>query len=371
MNKWTMYLLLTGLICSSASIALCEQTPAPPKVITALSDGLDGPDTVALRNRLTVTVTNLSSLLAQAKSAKKPVVLYLNGIALNGIEPEAMDTNKNQLRFHLVRSEEGRKAWAALLGDPRFEKKVSVSVGLEGEVPMETEVEKFRLVVIRLVGFWLFVAAVGGLTLWLWKKQTTTEMLRDPGPEPPVGEHRPYSLAKVQMAIWFWLTVTSFLFIFLLTYTFDTIPTSVFVLMGISAATGLGAVVQDSTKKPDEGLDELEKEHRELEAIADGKRIPEQQKRLLDVENLIKWYREPTVSEGFLKDILTDAQGTSFHRLQMFIWTLVLAFMFGWEVYHNLAMPDFNNSLLALMGISSGTYIGFMIPEKHSSQQQA
>jgi hypothetical protein len=27
-------------------------------------------------------------------------------------------------------------------------------------------------------------------------------------------------------------------------------------------------------------------------------------------------------------------------------------------------MPDFDNTLLALMGVSSGTYLGFKIPEK-------
>ena len=34
-----------------------------------------------------------------------------------------------------------------------------------------------------------------------------------------------------------------------------------------------------------------------------------------------------------------------------------------------LSMPVFNGTLLALMGVSSGTYLGFMIPEKHSSLQ--
>src|SRR5207249_3592073 len=121
-------LLLALSICASPG-----QEAPKPKVIDAASDGMEGTRAVALRNRLTVTVTNLSSLLAQAKAAKKPVVLYLNGIALKGIEPEATDANKNQLRFHLVRSEESRRAWAALLGDPRCEKKVSLSVGLEGE----------------------------------------------------------------------------------------------------------------------------------------------------------------------------------------------------------------------------------------------
>jgi len=37
-------------------------------------------------------------------------------------------------------------------------------------------------------------------------------------------------------------------------------------------------------------------------------------------------------------------------------------------VLSNLAMPEFGNTLLALMGISSGTYLGFMINEPHSSE---
>lgn len=341
-----------------------------PRVISVQSDGRNGGRAVALGDRLVVTVTNLSTLVNQAEAARKPLVLYVNGVALKGVEPEATNTNQNQLRFHLVRADDARRAMAALLGKPQSEKKVSVSVGLEGESPIDTEVEKFTLVVIRWVGFWIFVGAVGLLTVWVWRKQGTSELLRDPGPAPPAGQHRPYSLAKVQMAIWFWLTVASFLFIFLITYAFDTIPNSVFVLMGISAGTGLGAIVQDANKKPDEGLEELEKKQAELKQVP-GTRTPEQDKELAEVEKRIRWYREPPVSEGFFKDILTDAQGTSFHRMQMFVWTLVLAFIFGWEVYHNLAMPDFDNSLLALMGISSGTYLGFMIPEKHSSQQQA
>jgi hypothetical protein len=34
------------------------------------------------------------------------------------------------------------------------------------------------------------------------------------------------------------------------------------------------------------------------------------------------------------------------------------------SVYLRLDMPDFDNQLLALMGISNGTYLGFKLPEK-------
>jgi hypothetical protein len=48
----------------------------------------------------------------------------------------------------------------------------------------------------------------------------------------------------------------------------------------------------------------------------------------------------------------------------MATWTLVLGIIFVRSVYRELTMPDFDTSLLGLMGLSSGTYIGFKFPEK-------
>jgi len=70
-----------------------------------------------------------------------------------------------------------------------------------------------------------------------------------------------------------------------------------------------------------------------------------------------------SVSKGFLTDILSDGSGYSFHRFQIFAWTIVLGIMFVSSVYNNLSMPEFSTTLLGLMGISSGTYIGFKFPE--------
>jgi len=43
---------------------------------------------------------------------------------------------------------------------------------------------------------------------------------------------------------------------------------------------------------------------------------------------------------------------------------VVLGIMFVSSVYNNLTMPEFSATLLGLMGISSGTYIGFKFPEQ-------
>jgi hypothetical protein len=47
----------------------------------------------------------------------------------------------------------------------------------------------------------------------------------------------------------------------------------------------------------------------------------------------------------------------------MFAWTLILGVVFIAGVFRQLAQPTLDSSLLTLMGISSGTYVGFKFPE--------
>ena len=72
-------------------------------------------------------------------------------------------------------------------------------------------------------------------------------------------------------------------------------------------------------------------------------------------------------SESFLQDVLSDSNGVSFHRFQMVLWTVLLGIIFVVSVYDNLAMPQFSGPLLTLMGISSGTYLGFELLGKRSA----
>jgi hypothetical protein len=69
-------------------------------------------------------------------------------------------------------------------------------------------------------------------------------------------------------------------------------------------------------------------------------------------------------SNGFWKDICDDGNGLSFHRFQVVIWTLVLGAIFVQNVAEVMSMPEFSDTLLTLLGISNGMYIGFKIPEK-------
>jgi hypothetical protein len=60
-------------------------------------------------------------------------------------------------------------------------------------------------------------------------------------------------------------------------------------------------------------------------------------------------------------DLLGDDGHISFHRFQVAVWTLVLGFVFVTRVLSELAMPEFSATMLGLMGISSGTYLGFKL----------
>ena len=114
---------------------------------------------------------------------------------------------------------------------------------------------------------------------------------------------------------------------------------SALALIGISAGTALGARVVDVQK------DEQWKQNNPNNLTAQNPRRTHK-------------------SKGLANDLLADADGYSFHRFQMVVWTIVLGLIFISTVHLTLAMPEFDGTLLALMGISSGTYIGFKFPEK-------
>jgi hypothetical protein len=169
---------------------------------------------------------------------------------------------------------------------------------------------------------WVWLALLAALAAIIVLSAVRTDMLRDRATTE--GIRPPYSLGRTQMAWWFFLVVLSFGFIWLVTGDRDTIPPSVLGLMGISAAT---AVVASVTSR-----DESEAQR---------------------------------ASAGWWRDLVSDEHGSvALERLQVIVWTIVLSGVFVTSVVWYLSMPDFNATLLALMGISSGTYLGFRMPQK-------
>jgi hypothetical protein len=195
---------------------------------------------------------------------------------------------------------------------------VRPSIGLENGIAAETHAV-FELVLLPLgwvyVCFGFMCFSLAGLIIL----SRRSSLLRD-------NAGGPYSLARTQMAIWSWLLVNAYFFLFVMTWdpAVD-IPTSMLGLLGISATTYVAAALVDRN---------------------DGTSTP------------------PT-SKGFWKDI-SGSSGVQLHRIQIIAWTVVLAFVFIVRIFTKLSIPDFNPTLLGLLGLSAGTYVGFKFPENQS-----
>ena len=103
------------------------------------------------------------------------------------------------------------------------------------------------------------------------------------------------------------------------------------------------------------------------EITAKDAEIKEKKAEVADLKAKLKDWRRDNRGQ-LLLDLLSEDEGSgrviAFHRFQIVAWTLVLGVVFFSEVKTKLAMPEFNSTLLTLMGISSGTYLGFKISAK-------
>ena len=401
--------LLCALFCSLllGALVVNAQTPSPtpaPATSPATSPTLVAahPKVVAVEGHLElddiirVDVEHFSEWAATHDVTK--LVPFLNGRAIRGNYPEEIHPDRNRLHFHLEIRPENKELWTDLLGEPRgLRRPVTFTVGLESESPFDSiygQSNPLPLTVISPVyGVIGLLVVLFTLVLFIWLARTTN-LIREPGPAVP-GKLRPYNLGRTQMAFWFFLIYVSYVVIWLITDSLDTITPSLLGLMGISAGTALGEALIDSGKDTTQASqlrdftaekESLEPSIPELQSQISAlnskptltpedttnrdslnKQLQDSRTRLAQLKQQLQAITPPTTagdSQGLLRDILRDGSGYSFHRFQIFAWSIVLGIIFLSAVYNSLAMPEFSTTLLGLMGISSGTYIGFKIPEQ-------
>jgi len=363
-------------------------------------DGSVTRDNIELGDVIVVKINNLQTLLDEADCLDKPrnVVLYLDDKPLkNATAFPPTAPQESVLKFTLTRNEDSRNVWTHILGRPSLgSRPVKVSVGLEDKYPVKSD-SWINLIVIPInwFAFWLFIfLVILGAFLWLAIK---TSLLRDPV-TPENGGKRTFSLGRSQAAWWFFIIIASYLFIGMITGDFSTTITgTVLTLFGISAGTAIGSAVVDVSKNTaaevqnqtsaslnlKAEIETLKQEIQNIEtdisnAQADltqdpnnvqAKEVLVSAKQLLAAkkaemaDKLSQLNKLKNHSENFLIDILSDINGISFHRFQVAAITIVLGIIFIVQVYKVLAMPTFDGTLLALLGISAGTYLGFKIPE--------
>ena len=142
-----------------------------------------------------------------------------------------------------------------------------------------------------------------------------------------VDKTAPFSLTKVQFGLW--TVIISSVYIYLSLCKGDCaeagINKTALVLMGIFAGTAVASSVIDKNEIGD---------------------------------NRPRHQNHP--SQGFFVDILSDDNGVSMHRFQNFTWTLIAMTVYLYkvsEVTTGCLLPELSDTLLALTGISSATYL--------------
>ncbi len=302
-----------------------------PYVLSAASLNKNHPDEAGLNEEIRVTIVNGGHLIDEARRLNKDLILFIDHMPLKGISPDSYGINRDKgyLHFFISHSEGPIALWGHLVSTGRggdiFTCKVSLSVGFEDQPAIPTLVKEdnaFTLVLVRKPWFIACIFIILALLVLFLALAVKSDILRDIGQAPESGR-KPYSLSHVQMAIWFFVIISSWLMLYVVKHTLNTITDTLVILMGISAGTGIGGVTIDANRT-----------------------------------------REVKQSQGFLRDILSDEYGISFHRFQIFAWTIVVASAFIRQVTAYMTMPEFDSSLLILMGISSGTYLGCKVSEK-------
>ena len=427
--RW-LFCLLAALLVPGAPDAQTVQPAAaanPAAVqITGLASvrgALTGPGaasrpvlpTVGLNDDLLVRLSGGASSAQAAIPDASRYVLFLNGRALNGIPDAVYDDRCGCLVFQLKRSAENSGLWTSLLGSPtHLAVPISISLGKRTGDASASQATIFGVtsgastLQLEVISPWRLAIALGVILAMLalvWRRSRTNTALRD-GYLPQIApQKQTYSLARWQMAFWFTLIFASFLFLFLLLWDFNTISPQALILMGISGGTAAAAVAVDVEKDSpadaiNRGLralglftyadvqrvrDEIAAKEIRLEALraapavkshAHGGASPPAEPRVAALQteiqdrlNILRTYEDKTQAfetQGWFKDVTTDLNGMSLHRLQAFLWTWVLGGVFVIGVYRDLAMPEFGAALLALMAVSNAGYVGFKIQEQNS-----
>jgi len=319
---------------SSSPAQPATSAPAPALIVTSVilrtADGNkpSNDSDYGLGQSIRLKVANLSDWI-NAGNSPWNLTLFLNERPMKGLRPISVDQEQGYLNFPLERTDDNIPAWESLNERERNWQWGEVSRRLRASVGMDTGVavpSKASFVIVFLPRTWfIFIVAAVIFTLGaLLLLGRRTALLR-------TSATGPYSLARTQMAVWSWLTINAYLYLFALNHDPAVeIPVSVLGLLGISASTYVAAAMVDRA-------------------------TPGQ---------------PPETSLGFWRDI-AGGSNISLHRLQMIGWTALLGIAFIIEVLTKLSIPDFNPTLLGLMGISAGTYVGFKVPENQSAKPEA
>lgn len=291
---------------------------------------LPNKDSLRLGDFVKVSVSNLNNFIAKPPKENAKPIIFINDIPLIGIHPLSIDTVNGFMIFQVNRDTSSKKAWDFFYKYPRnYERKITISVGYENSFVLPSSAKQLTFLMLRKLFYYLSFVSILIILVILILLAKKSNIIRDQSTQPV----KPFSLARSQLAFWSVLIIFSFMFIWAVTGNLPAVSGTTLTLLAISIATTTGAKVIDYSQ-------------------AGFAR------------------HQDSASRGFFLDVLSDDKGVNIHRFQMVVWTLILGVFFVRNVILNLDMPQFDENLLILMGISNGTYVGLKIPENGNNQNK-
>lgn len=351
-RPWSTWFRLAGATTWVAMACTTVEAQARPDSIrtTRITGQL------RLGGRLDVMAEGLDKALADSLVELGSLVLFVNDRALQTIVARTGVPNAVTL---LVTDRDTNRVIVRQATNYAVTPRVTVRTGF-GTVargPFPWGDGRPRTATLELYAPWRLLLVFAGLLLgWGLARRAggVAALLKEPG-----AGGAAWSLARVQAATWFAVIFLSFLFLYAVTGEFNaSITGQSLVLMGISGATGaVGAAIGQG--KADAAARVLASSGVTMTvATASPSSQPP------DVQRALRRLGKPT-GGGFLASVLNDASGPTVYRLQLLLWTCVMAAIYLWEVWYRLGVPQFSTNILMLMGISGGTYLGFKVPEEH------
>jgi hypothetical protein len=151
---------------------------------------------------------------------------------------------------------------------------------------------------------------------------------------------KPYSYARAQLWLWTAVILPAWVVVWAQRGVFWPLNETCLALLGISGSTAAAARMIDHRDASDPG---------------------------------VVRHQDAARSKGFFEDILSDEKGVSIHRFQSLVFNLAYALAFLLETFEpaRKAFPSFDGSTLALLGVSTATYVMIKATENVKSSAAA
>lgn len=243
----------------------------------------------------------------------KSLVLFIQRSPIHGLTARC---GNGTVAFDLAVNDKNAEAWHRILGGHWVSRKVTVGLGPNDQTPFETHVsvEPFRIIKpwrVALITL-LSIALIAAIVIVRMK----TNLLD--------------SIARMQIALWVVIIAASYAYIWSITGETETINGSALALVAIGAGTAAGAAILKGSQTVS------------VKTIANA------------LQNIPANDLTPAEMSG----------PTGLQALMIGTWTVVLCVVFVSTVFRHLEMPEFSAAVLAVLGISGGTYLAFSMPRR-------